>query len=603
MNQWTTETAAIIKAHCKDFNSSNYTARIKAEGGYAAYVDSLGGIFKEYRKKAEAGTKVTTVSAFHNAVEYVSGLMYIWGFDYWNGKTRHRWGNGAADAFYPASKKFTHCKGGTIAQLCQGTGGRGRYTNCNYGVDTLLKACGLNRAKGCDAIKTWAKSYGKPVTSKSVLKPGDIVHFFSSKPNRSKPDTWKNWHHVAIVHTVDKAGKKVWLADYGSRYIKTKKPLHYMTLDAADKAGGEYSKYYWTAIHHCTLSEEPPHMNGIDIASYQQGIDLGKVPGDFVIVKTTQGTYYKNPAASAQIEGTEKAGKLLGLYHYAAGGDPVAEADFFLASVGSRAGKALLALDWERNENAVFGTGSSVSWVQKFMDRVHDKTGVWPLLYCQQSEVMARDWSAVAKNCGLWLAQYAVSTSIGYNQQLQHGAVRAWSSPAIWQYTSGGDLSGWPGRLDLNIAYMDRAAWFKYANPAGKIVEEMPIPKTVKHGSSGKAVQALQGYLGGLTVDGDAGDKTITKLKAWQKAHKLKDDGVAGPVTWKAIIDTLRTVKNGSTGASVRFVQAALGGLTVDGKAQNKTVGKIKAFQKAHGLTVDGVAGKKTLRALLKTLQ
>ena len=36
-------------------------------------------------------------------------------------------------------------------------------------------------------------------------------------------------------------------------------------------------------------------MNGIDIASYQTGIDLSVVPCDFVIVKATEGTGYVNP--------------------------------------------------------------------------------------------------------------------------------------------------------------------------------------------------------------------------------------------------------------------------------------------------------------------
>ena len=36
-------------------------------------------------------------------------------------------------------------------------------------------------------------------------------------------------------------------------------------------------------------------MNGIDIASYQTGIDLTVVPCDFVIVKATEGTGYVNP--------------------------------------------------------------------------------------------------------------------------------------------------------------------------------------------------------------------------------------------------------------------------------------------------------------------
>ena len=36
-------------------------------------------------------------------------------------------------------------------------------------------------------------------------------------------------------------------------------------------------------------------LNGIDVASYQAGLEPSKVPCDFVIVKATQGTSYTNP--------------------------------------------------------------------------------------------------------------------------------------------------------------------------------------------------------------------------------------------------------------------------------------------------------------------
>lgn len=35
-------------------------------------------------------------------------------------------------------------------------------------------------------------------------------------------------------------------------------------------------------------------LNGIDISGWQKGIDMTKVPGDFVIIKATQGTKYVN---------------------------------------------------------------------------------------------------------------------------------------------------------------------------------------------------------------------------------------------------------------------------------------------------------------------
>lgn len=58
-------------------------------------------------------------------------------------------------------------------------------------------------------------------------------------------------------------------------------------------------------------------MNGIDIASYQTGIDLNVVPCDFVIIKTTQGTSYITPDYNRAYQQTKATGKCWG-YHYEA---------------------------------------------------------------------------------------------------------------------------------------------------------------------------------------------------------------------------------------------------------------------------------------------
>ena len=52
-------------------------------------------------------------------------------------------------------------------------------------------------------------------------------------------------------------------------------------------------------------------MNGIDIASYQTGIDLTVVPCDFVIVKATEGTGYVNPDFSRAYSHAKNAVKSL----------------------------------------------------------------------------------------------------------------------------------------------------------------------------------------------------------------------------------------------------------------------------------------------------
>ena len=52
-------------------------------------------------------------------------------------------------------------------------------------------------------------------------------------------------------------------------------------------------------------------MKGIDIASYQAGIDLTSVPCDFVIVKATGGTGYVNPDFRRALGQAVSSGKRL----------------------------------------------------------------------------------------------------------------------------------------------------------------------------------------------------------------------------------------------------------------------------------------------------
>ena len=55
---------------------------------------------------------------------------------------------------------------------------------------------------------------------------------------------------------------------------------------------------------------------------------------------------------------------LSGCYHYAEGGDYVAEANHFLDVVGNRVGEAILCLDWEGQDNPTFGK-NDFDWVKK----------------------------------------------------------------------------------------------------------------------------------------------------------------------------------------------------------------------------------------------
>lgn len=226
-------------------------------------------------------------------------------------------------------------------------------------------------------------------------------------------------------------------------------------------------------------------LHGVDIASYQKDMDCSKVKADFIIIKATQGNTYVNPNCNRQYAQAKSAGKLLGLYHYATGIGPEIEADFFINNIKNYVKEAILCLDWEHNEkggkNPVFNTAGEVDYVYRFMQRVHEKTGVYPLLYMSASVTRRRDWSKVAQICELWDAQYASSTKITDYQEnpwRDKKGLGAWKEPpAIHQYSSCGSIDGYrqtsPGKLDMDIAYISKQDWMtlakgNYVKPVNK---------------------------------------------------------------------------------------------------------------------------------------
>lgn len=232
-------------------------------------------------------------------------------------------------------------------------------------------------------------------------------------------------------------------------------------------------------------------MQGIDIASYQTGIDLSVVPCDFVIIKATEGVNYTNPDFTRAYTQAKEQNKLIGIYHYANGAGATAEADYFLSVVGDRVGDAILVLDWEQGGNSAFG---NVSYAKQWLDRVYAQTKVRPLIYMSKSVTYGYDWSSVAPNHGLWVAQYADTNPTNYqsNPWTDTNGYGAWSSPVIFQYTSTGRLSGWSGNLDLNLAYMDATAWAKYAQGDNYVAPETPDTPTANEDEIRKVIAEIE---------------------------------------------------------------------------------------------------------------
>ena len=126
-------------------------------------------------------------------------------------------------------------------------------------------------------------------------------------------------------------------------------------------------------------------MNGIDISAWQgdNNISLANVPFDFCVIKATEGADYTNRYLDSHAKAVQSKKKLLGVYHYANGGDYKAEADHFLTTVKKYIGRAVLVLDWESKNNPQFGV-SDLEWCSKWCAYVKDKTGVRPVRYMQK---------------------------------------------------------------------------------------------------------------------------------------------------------------------------------------------------------------------------
>lgn len=239
-------------------------------------------------------------------------------------------------------------------------------------------------------------------------------------------------------------------------------------------------------------------MNGIDISNWQSGIDLDVVPYDFVIAKATQGKTYVSPDCARQVEQARARGKLFGIYHYIDGSGAIGEADFFIDNIKNWVGEGMLCLDWESNQNGAWG---NEDYLRQVAQRVIDRTGIPPVIYVQQSRMAQVKPIADALNCALWIAQYANMNATGYQDApWNEGAY----SCAIRQYSSCGRLSGYSGNLDLNKAYMDAAAWKKYANPSGGASAPSPAPSKPSASAPSGSTLDLVYHIVTNNINGDA---------------------------------------------------------------------------------------------------
>lgn len=155
----------------------------------------------------------------------------------------------------------------------------------------------------------------------------------------------------------------------------------------------------------------------VDISYAQAQYNMDLNTDQAIMMKMSggdNGLYYDDQAAR-NYNNAVRLGKVPMMYHFYGGGDPVTEANFFIAACSPLALGDIMAVDVERGSTWNPQTDSNaVSKIAAFVNRVHDVTGMWPWVYMNMSTANMYDWSSVFNNCGYWCA----APSYGFNDQL-----------------------------------------------------------------------------------------------------------------------------------------------------------------------------------------
>lgn len=267
-------------------------------------------------------------------------------------------------------------------------------------------------------------------------------------------------------------------------------------------------------------------LHGIDISNYQRGLRIADIQADFVIVKASEGVGYADPSAKDLAHQTLQSGRRLGMYHFAHPGKNTAqaEAEWFLKIVQPYIGKAILALDWEAD------TISDTAWAKEWLDIVYRKSGVRPWIYMSESVANRYDWTDVAKDYRLWMAQYR-STQPAYQYDMRKagtpGAVRRWPSIICWQWSDNGRLKGWNGALDMDVFYGERSTWDEMAKEAPARKSEAQIADEVIAGKWGNGEERTR-RLKAAGHDPDRIQKLVNEKLKPKSVDELAEEVIAG---------------------------------------------------------------------------
>ena len=207
-----------------------------------------------------------------------------------------------------------------------------------------------------------------------------------------------------------------------------------------------------------------PRTDAVDVSNYQYWL----TPSDYatlkqqgvktVIVKLTEGTWYQNPAAGAQIQNARNAGLGIAVYHFARFSNQasaVNEANYFINAMrryGISTDTPVIA-DMESTEvkNRYGASNLNAFWNTLRANGYSDD-----IVYTSLSFDQSYGFSNTVGKKKTWIAQYPYHPRASYLAHQDYGA---------WQFSSAGYINS-KGAIDCSVDY---AGLF---TPASNLIEK-----------------------------------------------------------------------------------------------------------------------------------
>ena len=222
-------------------------------------------------------------------------------------------------------------------------------------------------------------------------------------------------------------------------------------------------------------------VSGPDVASYQhpggKSINWATVHTagkQFVFIKATEGTRYRNPYFAGDWSGSHAAGLLHGAYHFARpngrAGSAAAQARVFVATAGRARSAGDLPPTLDLEVTGGLGPAKLISWTRQWLTAVQNLTGRKPMIYSYPYFWAHNMRGTTAfRDHRLWGASYGSrpTTFAG-----------AWTTWTFWQYSSTTRLSGIRAQTDMNTFNGSLAQLRALANMKGSTTTTTPPPTT-----------------------------------------------------------------------------------------------------------------------------